>query len=633
MVNNLPKTLLKFVLYFIKEHWVSILFIQIFCFAWAIDHTLWPYVLMLVVDTVTNYASDKSEALHLLVKPLALGAVLWISVEISYRVSGFLMATIFPKIEASIRMNMFNYVQKHSYNYFSNNFAGTISNKINDMPLAVGRILQTIITLFFPVVLALMISIAMFAYVQPMFAFILISWVVIHVCVCLLFAKKCDKYSDVHSESRSVLSGKIVDSLTNHINVRLFSRHSFEKEYLKKYQSDEIKKHKDSLIYVEKMKMLLGIICFFGAFVGINGFMIYSWMLDQITAGEVVFIFNTSWNITMMVWLAGLEIPALFKEIGICRQALTIIQAPHDLKDHELSQKMQIKKGEIIFDKVSFRYSKKNQLFNKKSVHINAGEKVGLVGFSGSGKTSFVHLILRYFDVNEGKIIIDGQDIALATQESLRSQIALIPQDPILFHRSLMENIRYSRLDATDEEVIEASKKAHCHDFIQKMPEGYYTLVGERGIKLSGGQRQRIAIARAILKNAPIVILDEATSALDSVTERHIQESLAELMKGKTTLVIAHRLSTLANMDRVLVFAEGKIVEEGTHQELSQANSFYAKMWDMQQGGFLPKDHNEEEESYEEEFEEETNSNPNEDTFWPDLFSVDERRLQSSKKR
>jgi len=219
-----------------------------------------------------------------------------------------------------------------------------------------------------------------------------------------------------------------------------------------------------------------------------------------------------------------------------------------------------------------------------------------LVGFSGSGKTTFASLILRFFEVSSGRILIDDQDIQNVTQESLHSQIAMIPQDPMLFHRSLLENIRYGRLDASDEEVIEASKRAHCHEFIELLPDGYHTMVGERGLKLSGGQRQRIAIARAILKNAPILILDEATSALDSITEKKIKEGLAYLMQNRTTIVIAHRLATLSDMDRILVFMGGQVVEEGTHEELLALRSHYAKLWELQAGGFLPISLEEEEE-------------------------------------
>ena len=269
-------------------------------------------------------------------------------------------------------------------------------------------------------------------------------------------------------------------------------------------------------------------------------------------------------------------------------------------------------KSKIIFDHVTFNYKGTEPLFKNKTIEIQGGQKVGLVGYSGCGKSTFVNLILRFYDVTDGAILIDGQDIRNVTQDSLRENIAMIPQDPSLFHRSLMENIRYGRIDASDEEVISAAKKAHAHEFVSTLPQGYDSLVGERGVKLSGGQRQRIAIARAILKNAPILILDEATSQLDSVTENLIQESLLELMnspieyspreKGdpdldfrlrgndknrKTVLVIAHRLSTLLHMDRILVFDKGKIVEDGTHSELLAKGGLYKHLWNAQVGGFL----------------------------------------------
>jgi len=592
--SHLPKTLLPFFWHFLKKHWVILLFIQFFSFAWAIDHTLWPYVIMTLIDTITNFTGDKTGAWQALSVPIIMGISLWITIEIFFRLGGILSIFLFPRLEAETRMSMFKYVLHHSHHYFSNHMAGSIANKISDMPQAMTRLFQQIIYLFIPVALALIISTTFFAQISPFFAIILIGWVIIHLGICLAFAKKCDNYSNVHAESRSELSGKIVDCLGGSTTVRLFARNRFEYEYLSIFQKDELRKHWQSLWCIEKMKIALGIASFLGVGVALNWYMLYTWQQGHLTAGEVVFIFNTTWNITMMAWLAGLELPLLFKEIGICRQALTIIQSIHDIKDIPNAKPLKVSRGEITFDQVTFRYLKHQNLFEHKTITIEAGQKVGLVGFSGSGKSSFVHLILRYYDIQGGVILIDGQDISKVTQDSLREQISMIPQDPILFHRSLIENIRYGRLDATDEEVIEASKKAHCHEFIMKMPEKYLSPVGERGVKISGGQRQRIAIARAILKNAPIIILDEATSALDSVTENEIQEGIEHLIQGHTTLVIAHRLSTLSNMDRILVFKEGKIVEDGSHEELIQAQGHYAQMWDMQAGGFLPDDIEEE---------------------------------------
>lgn len=588
-MNTLPKTLPAFFWHFIKQQWPWFLLMQLLFFGWSIDHTFFPYILELLVDGITNFQGSRANMWSELATPILMGAGLWIGVEIAYRTAGFAVAYVMPRMEASVRMAMFDYVQRHSHTYFSSNFAGSLSNKLADMPRSMTHALQLIMTLFLPVILALIIASVLFFRINPLFALILASWMVVHIGICLLFAKKCDKYSDIHSRARSELSGKIVDSFTNHPNVKLFARHPYEVNHLMRYQDKEQKKQTLSLLYIEKMKIALGIACFLGPGIALNWFMLYTWQQGNLTTGEVVFIFNTAWNITMMAWMAGLEVPNFFKEIGVCRQALTIIQDRHDIVDVPNAKPLKVTHGEISFENVSFNYTPDRNIFQDKNISISAGSKVGLVGFSGSGKTTFVHLILRYFDIEQGHISIDGQNIATVTQDSLRSQIGMIPQDALLFHRSLLENIRYGRLDATDEEVIEASKKAYCHEFIEELPEKYHTLAGERGVKISGGQRQRIAIARAILKNAHILILDEATSALDSVTEKQIQDSLESLMQDRTSIVIAHRLSTLSGMDRILVFKEGEIIEDGTHDELIASQGHFAAMWEMQAGGFLPE--------------------------------------------
>lgn len=584
----LPKTLPAFIWLFIKKQWLLLLLAVIFSLGWSLDHTLWPYVIMTLIDVITNYTGPKTEAWGALTKPIIMGLSLWITVEITFRLSGIAIARFIPKFEANVRMSMFGYVINHSHHYFNNHLAGEISNKISDMPQSLTRLLQLIVQLFIPVTVALLISTALFLNINPLFALILISWVIIHLCICMAFAKSCAETSDVHARARSKLAGRIVDSLTNHINVRLFARNRYEKKYLSHFQEEEQKKHWSSLWVIEKMKASLGFASFLGVGIIINWYMLYSWQQGRLTAGEVVFIFNTTWNITMMTWLAGLELPQLFKEIGICQQALSVIRDTHEIVDVANALPLKVTKGEIIFKDVTFRYSDQSELFENKNIVLRARNKIGLVGFSGSGKTTFINLILRNYSIEKGEILIDGQDISKVTQESLREKISMIPQEPSLFHRTLMENIRYGRLDATDEEVIEASKKARCHEFILKFPAQYNTYVGERGAKLSGGQRQRIAIARAILKNAPILLLDEATSALDSVTEKEIQEGLDIAMREQTVIVIAHRLSTLAGMDRILVFHEGKIVEDGTHQELLKTNGHYRQLWEMQVGGFIP---------------------------------------------
>jgi ATP-binding cassette subfamily B protein len=277
-----------------------------------------------------------------------------------------------------------------------------------------------------------------------------------------------------------------------------------------------------------------------------------------------------------------------FEYLGNVADGVGIIVRPHEVLDSPGAGALAVTRGEIRIEGIHFAYTPGHPVFSGLDLVIRPHEKVGFVGFSGSGKSTLVNLVLRLFELQDGRILIDGQDIRDVTQESLRAAIAMIPQDPMLFHRTLMENIRYGRLEASDDEVREAARQAHAHEFIAATEEGYASLVGERGVKLSGGQRQRIALARAILKDAPILLLDEATSALDSVTERSIQDSLERLMREKTVVVIAHRLSTLAHLDRIVVFHEGRIVEDGRHAELLARNGHYARLWSMQAGGFLP---------------------------------------------
>lgn len=568
------------------QPWVFI-GVFILSFAWSIDQVLWPYILRVVIDTLTEFDANRSAIWGHLFWPLIAGLVLWISVEIAFRITGLLLAIGIPKMEAKIRMDMFDHIQHHSPKYFNDRFAGSLANKISDMTNQTTLILQEILTVFLPIIVTCILAVIAFFYVNTLVAITLAIWLIIHSILIIYLSKKCDHYEHVHGEARSKLIGKIVDSFTNNFAVNLFYRFANEKAFISKYQKEEQATNFAAKKYVEIMRFYLGQATFWGGGVAINVIMIYVWSQGQISTGEIAQIFNTTWNVTMVIWVGGTSLPALFQSIGISKQALKVMKDPQDVLDQPNAQSLVLTKGEIIFDQVTLQYGKK-VIFSNKDVHIVGGEKIGLVGASGAGKSSFVNLILRFYEVTSGKILIDGQDISKVTLESMRRQIALIPQDPILFHRSVMDNIRYSRPDATDVEVIEAAKLAHCDLFIEKMPDKYYSMVGERGTKLSGGERQRIAIARAILSNAPILILDEATSALDSVTESYIQESLQWLMENRTSIVIAHRLSTLAGMDRVLVFDQGKIVEEGSHAELLELEGLYADMWNRQAGGFLP---------------------------------------------
>ncbi|HAB99413.1 MAG TPA: ABC transporter ATP-binding protein [Parachlamydiales bacterium] len=554
----------------------------------CLDSLLWPFILRWVIDIFSQYETERTLAWESLQTPILVSIGLILFIEINSRTMGFLMAKAVPKVQADIRMAMFDHVQRHTPHYFSERFAGSMANKINDMTTQMESILQQ---LFWPIISSIATSILggiFLSFVHPILSMILIGWVIVHLTICLLFSKTCDRYEHEHGESRSELLGKIVDSLTNYLSVNLFYRFSYEKNALIPFQTKEKETNIFARKHVEKMRSVTSFFYTTLCFLGINGFVIYLWLHHQISTGEVAQVFGTMWNIAAIMWAVGGALPLFFQSFGIAKQAYSVMLDPQDILDKPKAKELQIKAGEIIFKHVSFQYGKK-KLFKNVQAHIRGGEKVGLVGFTGAGKSTFINLILRFFPLHEGKILIDGEPISDVTLESLRRQIALIPQDPILFHRTLRENISYGKPDATEDEIYQAAKLAHCHEFIEQIPGGYEAKVGERGTKLSGGEKQRIAIARAILVNAPILILDEATSSLDSVTEKYIQDSLKQLMQNRTTIVLAHRLSTLSHMDRILVFDQGQIVEEGSHASLMNQKGLYARMWNMQVGGFLPE--------------------------------------------
>ena len=586
---RIPTNLLGFLWHFIKERPIAFFFIHLFWMVWVIEFVVWPQIIRMTVEAIENYQGDRIDIWSAVSHVVIIGLIVWLIIEICFRMGGIMLAKTLPKFESSIRMSMLAYVGNHSHTFFANNFSGSLANKINDMPRGSSHIITLTSTLFLPAFVTAIAVTTIFSFMYPMFGAVVFAWILIHIFICVSAANKSQALADIHAESRSNLAGRIVDTFVNNITIRIFARKQYEYSYAMQFQLDEMNKHERSMMYIEKVRILLGIVCFI--FMGV--FMTYidviAYRDGYINLADLIFIFQASINVTSIVWWAGGEIPNLFQEIGVCNQALKILDEPHQILDKEGALPLKVSKGHIKFENVTFRYERNNNIFKNVNISISSGEKIGLVGFSGSGKTTFVNLILRYFDIHDGAILIDNQNIAEVTQDSLREQIALIPQEPVLFHRTLMENIRYGDLKASDQEVIEAAQKAHCHEFIVTMKDGYNTNVGERGLKLSGGQRQRIAIARAILKKAPILIMDEATSALDSVTERYIQESINDMSAGRTTLIIAHRLSTLADMDRILVFKDGYIIEDGSHDELVNINNgHYKRLWEMQTDGFLP---------------------------------------------
>jgi ATP-binding cassette subfamily B protein len=396
------------------------------------------------------------------------------------------------------------------------------------------------------------------------------------------------RLSKISSEANTILTGRTVDTFSNISAVRQYAKYRQELSGLAILTDNRRIAHKNNWFYTEKLLILnVFILSLFSAMM--FWLVLNKWESGLITSGDFVMVVALMFNISNSLVFIGRAFNVMAKTVGELREGLDDLLIDYEIIDSIEAKPLLISNASISWKNVDFKFDN-NQVFKNFNLEIPAGQRIGLVGTSGAGKTTFVSLLLRQYELNNGQILVDNQDISVVTQDSLREAIAVVPQEPVLFHRTIFENIAYGKPDVSLEEVIEVAKKAHAHEFIEKLPQGYKTLVGERGVKLSGGQKQRVAIARAMLKNSPILILDEATSALDSESEMLIQKALHILMEGKTVVAIAHRLSTLREMDRIIVLESGKIIEDGEHNTLKDKDGVYAKLWSHQSGGFLTDD-------------------------------------------
>jgi ATP-binding cassette, subfamily B, bacterial len=583
--TNLPNDLYSFIWHFLRPHKSFVLTFILFSMITGFWAPINSYLIKYIVDSLTTL--QLNNAASLIFWPAVFFVINFEVHNFSWRGMQYLNYKFQPTIKNKIISETFEYIHKHSHRFFQDNLAGSISGQINILADNIERIVHDLSRHLVRCAVLLTVTFITMHYVHPKFFYVLLAWLIIFLSFGLRASSRIVGLSESYAASGSTVSGKLVDSITNNNNVRIFARNLYEVSYLKEPLLSTKKAFQTKEMFVIKLSYFEGI-----SMSAMLGFMLYFLIqlraMQKVSIGDFALILSLSIEIGYMTWWTMEQVDELNKAVGSCKQSLSKLLLPLEIQDQPNAPNLSVTCGQIVFSDVKFHYKGTEPLFQNKSVTIEAGQKVGLVGYSGGGKSTFVNLILRLYDVTDGRILIDNQDIREVTQDSLRSNIAMIPQDPSLFHRSVSENIRYGKIDAANEEVIEAAKRAHAHEFIGKLPQGYESLVGERGIKLSGGQRQRIAIARAILKNAPILILDEATSSLDSLTESYIQESLWELMQDKTTIVIAHRLSTLLHMDRILVFDQGEIIEDGSHHELLAHNGLYKNLWDAQVGEFLP---------------------------------------------
>jgi len=534
-----------------------------------------------IIDALTNTSLNSKILYFFLMLFLMNGGQYLFSRLYEYLESSFISNSLYKISTYSL-----SELTKHSYQFFTNNFAGSLVSKARKFGSAFERIWSTIITDFlFAFVSAGGILFVLFK-TSNILGLATLLWFVVFSYLTIVFTRLRMPLEKIKGLAESRTTGVLSDILSNVLNLKIFSSKNKEEIYF-----DEVVRHEhvvrmNSWAIANHAYSVQGLVTLL-AQVSLVFLSLLLWSYGEVTSGTIVLVMSYSSFLFNRLGSLGRAVRSFSDAYTDATEFADILNKELEISDPSKPERVNMQLGEIIFDKVSFSYKQSNEIIQNFNLKISSGERLGIIGTSGAGKTTLTKLLLRFADVTEGSIKIDGQDIRDITQDDLRRVVSYVPQDPILFHRSLKENIAYGKPKATSDEIIDASKRAHAHDFISTFLQGYDALVGERGIKLSGGERQRVAIARAILKDAPILILDEATSSLDSVSEAHIKEALDELMKGRTTIVVAHRLSTIEKMDRIIVLEKGEIVEEGTHNNLLAKKGVYFNFWNHQTGGFI----------------------------------------------
>jgi ATP-binding cassette subfamily B protein len=566
-----------------KRYPWSFSFIVVGIFLASFADTIQPFFAKILFDGLgSNDPSQYSTIVH---------AVVYISLLIIANFAGWRMVTflIAPheiKVKKDLYRTCYDYLHNHSYSFFSNQFVGSLVRKLNRFDRAYESIIDTMAFNLVKIVLRVFAMVGILFWFRPMFGWIFLTWTLLFIAIQYIFVRYKMNIDLQVSTADSAMTGHLADTITNNVTIKSFSALKREKKGMEELlgtQYNLVARSWRLSNIAETVQATLMV----GLNIVLMAWAVHLWRLGQFSVGDYAFIQTYTIQLFSMLWDIGRHMKKLYEEFAYANEMTEILLQPHTVSDVENAQDLRVRNGNIVFDNVSFSYYPGKYVLKNFSLNIAPGERVAFVGSSGGGKTTITKLLLRFYDIERGSIAIDGQNIRGVTQDSLRNSVAFVPQDPVLFHRTLMDNIKYGKPKATKEEVIRASKMAHCHEFINSLPDGYDTFVGERGVKLSGGERQRVAIARAILKNAPILVLDEATSSLDSESEKLIQDALQNLMKGRTTIVIAHRLSTIMQMDRIVVIQKGKIIEQGKHEELLKAQQgIYQKLWDIQAGGF-----------------------------------------------
>ncbi|HEY5818714.1 MAG TPA: ABC transporter ATP-binding protein [Mesorhizobium sp.] len=589
-----PKTLLAFCMHYTKGAWPFIAITSVLMAILAFAE-VWLFGFMGdIVDWLTK--ANKQTFLQTEGWKLAAMAVLVLVIMpvLDWFRSLYSQQTLMGNYPMRIRWQVHRYLLKQSMTFYQDEFAGRIATKLMQTALAVRECILKVVDVLNYVVVYFIGILILAASADWRLALPLLAWLALYIALLRAFIPRLGQVAEQQADARSSMTGRVVDSYANIQTVKLFSHAKREASYAREAMSEFMDTVYRSMRLGTVLFALLGLLNSL-LLVSVGGLSIWLWLNEMVTVGAVAVVISLVLRMWGMSHWIMWEMSALFENVGTVRDGITSISLPRLVEDEPGAKGLNVTEGLIAFDHVRFHYGKKKGVIEDLSLTVQPGEKVGIVGRSGAGKSTLVNLLLRFYDIESGRILVDGQDIAAVTQDSLRAQIGMVTQDTSLLHRSVSDNILYGRPDASESDMVEAAKRAEALDFIATLTDpkgrqGFDAHVGERGVKLSGGQRQRVAIARVMLKDAPILILDEATSALDSEVEAAIQENLYRLMEGKTVIAIAHRLSTIAAMDRLIVMDKGRVIEEGTHDQLLAEGGLYAQLWQRQSGGFLLHD-------------------------------------------